>query len=80
VDLATFVKLPQLVISSTGDDISFIDSTLASYGYARTIGLEAPYLSAGPVLTRSDIVAVLGRHAGSTISRRSAGCARPQRP
>jgi DNA-binding transcriptional LysR family regulator len=61
LDLATFAKLPHLAISSTGDDISFIDSKLASYGYARSIGLEVPYLSAGAVLTRSDMVAVLGR-------------------
>jgi DNA-binding transcriptional LysR family regulator len=62
LDLATFAKLPQLVISSTGEDISFIDSTLAAYGHARSVVLEAPYLSAGPMLAQSDMVAVLGRH------------------
>jgi DNA-binding transcriptional LysR family regulator len=61
LDLATFAKLPLLVISSTGEDISFIDSALASHGYARSVGLEAPYLSAGPMLARSNMIAVLGR-------------------
>jgi len=61
LDLATFAKLPQLVISSTGEDIGFIDSTLASHGHARSVVLEAPYLSAGPILAQSDMVAVLGR-------------------
>jgi DNA-binding transcriptional LysR family regulator len=61
LDLATFAKLPHLVISSTGEDIGFIDSTLASHGHARSVVLEAPYLSAGSVLAQSDMVAVLGR-------------------
>src|SRR3984893_13091019 len=61
LDLATFAKLSQLVISSTGEDIGFIDSTLAAHGHARSVVLEAPYLSAGPILAQSDMVAVLGR-------------------
>jgi DNA-binding transcriptional LysR family regulator len=61
LDLATFAKLPQLVISSTGEDISFIDSALAARGHAWSVALEAPYLSAGPILAQSDMVAVLGR-------------------
>lgn len=62
LDLATFAKLPQLLISSSGEDISFLDSALASQGHTRSVVLEAPYLSAGPVLAQSDMVAVLGRH------------------
>jgi DNA-binding transcriptional LysR family regulator len=61
LDLPTFAKLPQLVISSTGENIGFIDSALASNGHARSVVLEAPYLSAGQVLAQSDMVAVLGR-------------------
>jgi len=30
---------------------------LAAQGYARAIALEAPYLSAGVILTQSDMVA-----------------------
>jgi DNA-binding transcriptional LysR family regulator len=60
LDLAAFAKLPQLVISSTGEDISFIDTALASVGLSRTVALEAPYLSAGTILAQSNMVAVLG--------------------
>jgi DNA-binding transcriptional LysR family regulator len=61
LDLATFANLPQLVISSSGEDISFLDGALAAHGHARSVALEAPYLSAGPILVHSDMVAVLGR-------------------
>lgn len=61
LDLSTFARLPHLVISSTGEDIGFVDSALASHGHVRSVVLEAPYLSAGPVLAQSDMIAVLGR-------------------
>ena len=62
LDLATFAKLPQLVISSSGEDISFLDAALAAHGHARSVALSrCPYLSAGPILAHSDMVAVLGR-------------------
>jgi hypothetical protein len=57
----TTAKLPHLGISSSGEDISFVDAALASHGHSRLIALEAPYLSAGPLLVQSDMVAVLGR-------------------
>jgi DNA-binding transcriptional LysR family regulator len=62
LDLATFAKLPQLGISSTGEDMSFIDKELTSRGHSRTIALEVPFLTSGLVLAQSDMVAVLGRH------------------
>jgi DNA-binding transcriptional LysR family regulator len=58
--LKAFAELPHLVISSSGEDLSFVDAALAAAGCTRTIGLEAPYLSAGTVLVQSDMVAVLG--------------------
>jgi len=48
------------VISSSGEDLSFVDAALGAAGYARSIALEAPYLSAGTILVQSDMVAVLG--------------------
>lgn len=69
LDLATFPKLSHLVISSSGEDISFIDVALAAHGCARSIALEAPYLAAGPILVRSDMVAVLGRHIALEFQR-----------
>lgn len=61
IDIAGFARLPQLVISSSGDDMGFIDAALTAQGTVRNIALEVPYLSAGPVLAQSDMVAVLGR-------------------
>jgi DNA-binding transcriptional LysR family regulator len=58
--LKAFAELPHLVISSSGEDLSFVDAALAAAGSARTISLEAPYLSAGTILVQSDMVAVLG--------------------
>jgi DNA-binding transcriptional LysR family regulator len=60
LDLKTFAALPHLVISSSGEDLSFVDAALGAAGYARSIALEAPYLSAGAILVQSDMVAVLG--------------------
>ena len=69
LDLATFANLSHLVISSSGEDISFIDVALAAHGYARSIALEAPYLSAGPILVQSDMVAMLGRQIALEFQR-----------
>jgi len=52
LDLATFADLPRLVISSSGEDVRFIDEALASLEKARSVILETPYLSAGTVLGR----------------------------
>ncbi len=60
LDLEAFAALPHLVISSSGEDLSFVDAALGAAGYARSIALEAPYLSAGTILVQSDMVAVLG--------------------
>lgn len=58
--LKAFAELPHLVISSSGEDLGFVDAALAAAGCARSIRLEAPYLSAGTILVQSDMVAVLG--------------------
>ncbi|MEI9986324.1 MAG: hypothetical protein WDN69_26035 [Aliidongia sp.] len=60
LDLATFAALSHLVISSSGEDLGFVDAALGGVGYVRRVGLEAPYLSAGAILVQSDMVAVLG--------------------
>ena len=69
LDLTTFATLPHLVISSSGEDLGFVDTALAGVGHARSIALEAPYLSAGAVLTQSDMVAVLGRQIAQEFRR-----------
>jgi DNA-binding transcriptional LysR family regulator len=69
LDLATFADLPQLAISSSGEDLRFVDAALAADGRSRAVVLETPYLSAGPILARSDMVAVLGRQIAQQFRR-----------
>jgi DNA-binding transcriptional LysR family regulator len=69
LDLKTLAGLPHLVISSSGEDLQFVDDRLAAQGYARKVALEAPYLSAGAILTQSDMVAVLGRQIAHEFRR-----------
>jgi DNA-binding transcriptional LysR family regulator len=69
LDLKAFAALPHLAISSSGEDLSFVDAALATKGYARSIALEAPYLSAGAILIQSDMVAVLGRQIAQEFHR-----------
>lgn len=65
----SFAVLPQLVISSSGDDLGFVDAELEARSLARSVAAEAPYLSAGAVLTQSDMVAVMGRQIAQEFSR-----------
>jgi DNA-binding transcriptional LysR family regulator len=69
LDVPAFAGLPHLAISSMGEDTSFADAALAERGCARSIELEAPYLSAGAVLVQSDMVAVLGRQVAQEFRR-----------
>jgi DNA-binding transcriptional LysR family regulator len=69
LDVKTFAALPHLMISSSGEDLGFVDAALAAKGYARNVALEAPYLSAGAILTQSDMVAVLGRQIAQEFRR-----------
>ncbi len=69
LDTKRFAALPHLVISSSGEDLRFIDVALAAEGCVRNIALEAPYLSAGTILVQSDMVAVLGRQMAQGFRR-----------
>ena len=69
LDLEAFAALPHLVISSSGDDLAFVDAELDARGLARSVAAEAPYLSAGAVLTQSDMVAVMGRQFAEEFRR-----------
>jgi DNA-binding transcriptional LysR family regulator len=68
-DVKRFAALPHLVISSSGEDLRFVDAALATEGCVRNITLEAPYLSAGAILVQSDMVAVLGRQMAQAFRR-----------
>jgi DNA-binding transcriptional LysR family regulator len=67
--LAAFAELSHLSISSSGEDLGFVDQILASHGKTRSIALEAPYLSAGVMLVQSNLVAVLGRKLAQEFRR-----------
>ena len=67
--MKSFALMPQLTISSSGEDMSFIEAAFVSHKQSRTVILEAPYLSAGAVLVQSDLVAVLGRQIAQEFRR-----------
>ena len=67
--LSAFAHLPHLAISSSGEDISFVDEALTARGLSRSNALETPYLSAGAVLVQSNLVAVLGRQIAQEFRR-----------
>ena len=69
LDRATFADLPRLAISSSGEDLRFVDASLAAHDQSRSVVLETPYISAGPLLARSDMVAVLGRQIAREFRR-----------
>jgi DNA-binding transcriptional LysR family regulator len=69
LDLDAFAALPHLVISSSGDDLGFVDAGLEARGLARAVMAEAPYLAAGALLTQSDMVAVIGRQMAEEFRR-----------
>jgi DNA-binding transcriptional LysR family regulator len=69
LDLAIFAELPRLAISSSGEDLRFVDAALAAHGLSVSVALETPYISAGPLLARSDMVAVLGRQIAQEFRR-----------
>src|SRR3989454_8812067 len=69
---AAFGALKHVAISSSGDDTGFIDRSLATRGTKRRIALRLPYLSAGPVLAKSDMVATLSRRVAEALVRGAA--------
>jgi len=69
MEIDTFAALQHLVISSSGDDLGFVDAELRARGLARSIAAEAPYVSAGAVLTQSDLVAVMGGNMAEEFRR-----------
>jgi DNA-binding transcriptional LysR family regulator len=66
---AAVAALRHLDISSSGEDISFIDRWLGESGFIRRIALQAPYLSAAAILVQSDLVATLSRRIAEEFVR-----------
>ncbi len=58
---ASFAELQHLGISSSGENLEFVDAFLKAQKNARFVASDVPYLSAGAVLVQSNLVAILGR-------------------
>ncbi len=67
--LEGLARTPHLRISSSLNNVDFIAGELEARGLARTVGAEAPYLSAGPVLMQSDMLAVMGRRVAEAFAQ-----------
>ncbi|MDB5580184.1 MAG: transcriptional regulator [Bradyrhizobium sp.] len=69
IDAKTFAGLQRLVISSSNDDLGALDAQLEALGLSIGEPIETPYLSAGPALTQSDMIAVMGRQIADEFRR-----------
>ena len=58
---AALAKLKHLAISSSGENLDFLDTFMQAHKSVRSVASDVPYLSAGAVLAQSNLVAILGR-------------------
>jgi DNA-binding transcriptional LysR family regulator len=58
---ASLAELKHLGVSSSGENLEFLDQFLKARKSARCVASDVPYLSAGAVLVQSNLVAILGR-------------------
>ena len=66
---AALAELQHLAISSSGENLDFLDAFLKGRKNARVVAADVPYLSAGAVLVQSNLVAVLGRKLATEFRR-----------
>lgn len=59
--VAALAELKHLAISSSGENLDFLDAFLQARKSVRSVASDVPYLSAGAVLVQSNLVAILGR-------------------
>ncbi|MGE7413290.1 LysR family transcriptional regulator [Methylobacterium tarhaniae] len=73
--------LSHLVVSSTGDDVGFLDAALSRRGLPpRRVAMAAPFLSAAPILAGSDLVAVMAERIARTLATVHPVACRPLPP
>jgi DNA-binding transcriptional LysR family regulator len=60
---------PHLALSSTGEDVTFVDAELAQHGLARRIALRAPLLAAAAALAQSDMIAIISERTARAFAR-----------
>jgi DNA-binding transcriptional LysR family regulator len=58
---ASLAELQHLGISSSREDLTFVDEFLKARKSTRVVASDVPYLSAGAVLVQSNLVAILGQ-------------------
>jgi DNA-binding transcriptional LysR family regulator len=67
--IAALAQLKHLAISSSGENLDFVDALLQARKSVRSVASDVPYLSAGAVLVQSNLVAILGRKLAVELRR-----------
>jgi DNA-binding transcriptional LysR family regulator len=67
MSIERLAEVPHVDITSTGDDISFVDDALRRYGKERKIVVRVPLLSIVLMLLGADRLAVVPRHAAHSL-------------
>jgi DNA-binding transcriptional LysR family regulator len=65
---ARMAEMPNIAITSTGDDTAFVDRALAERGLTRRIASRVPFLSIALLLVNSDHLAVLPRRVATDLA------------
>ena len=63
-----FVEIPHIVITSSGDDTSFVDRALEERGLARKVATRVPFLSIVLMLVGADRLSILPRRSANGLS------------
>jgi DNA-binding transcriptional LysR family regulator len=61
-------EIPHVVITSSGDDTSFVDKALENLGLARKVATRVPFLSIVLMLVGADRLAILPRRAANGLA------------
>jgi DNA-binding transcriptional LysR family regulator len=70
--LEAFARLPRVTVSSSGDDTSFVEKSLATAGLRQEVVADAPYLSLVVLLATTDMVALLARRFAEAVAAKPA--------
>jgi DNA-binding transcriptional LysR family regulator len=68
VPVERLAAIPHIVITSTGDDTSFIDDALEQHGLARRIATRVPFLSVVLMLVGTDRLSVVPRRVADDLA------------
>jgi DNA-binding transcriptional LysR family regulator len=68
ISIQRFVEIPHVVITSSGDDTSFVDRALEERGFARKVATRVPFLSIVLMLVGADRLSILPRRSANGLS------------